>query len=229
LLPVSRAELIELVARIDAIDERTERLETLEFGTVAFPTGGGMTCLEHHELTAPMIGYTFTAIPQTHRHLLMTYKVRREAGDGGNDNQQWRLNADSAANYGYLTFRRHPAGNTTESSFIPFITTAWVISLVSGDDLAPNTDLVTGAWTNGWMLLEDYSADDITKTCHVNEFGYVGSSENPRGVNTGNTYIYGGGHYELTTPITSFQIRLPSGASFGIGSQWTIFGLCPLT
>jgi len=34
--------IIDLTARMDHLLKRIERLETLEFGTAAFPTGGGV-------------------------------------------------------------------------------------------------------------------------------------------------------------------------------------------
>lgn len=222
---------IDLSARLDEAITRIARLETLEFGTVAFPSGGGMTCFEHFELTADGGGHIFAAIPQTHRHLLLTYKVRRPAGQPGNNLQAWRINGDAGANYGHFERQRF-FGAGLEANFLPGAATAWIISFVSGDDVAPNPDLNTGEWTNGWMLLEDYTSADKKKTCHVTEFGYVGSATNPRLATTGNIFNEGGGHYELLSAVTSFhivQILPPPPDDYQAGSQWTLFGLCPIT
>ena len=230
MLPAEKI-VADFAARLDETTKRVDRLETLEFGTVAFPSGGGMICFEHFELAVDGGGHSFAAIPQTHRHLLLTYKVRSPAGTTGNGLHVMRINGDFAANYGQFG-RFKFFGAALEANFLPGTNTVWSIGLVSADDVAPNLDLNTGEWTNGWMLLEDYTSTDKKKTCHLTEFGYVGSATNPRGATTGNVFNEGGGHYELLTAITSLDIlqtALPPPFVYGAGSQWTLFGLCPIT
>ena len=159
---------------------------------------------------------------------MLTYKVQTVSGVGGNGLQLWNINGDFASNYGHFE-RFKFFGGALEGNAPPASATSWAISLISGDDTPPNLDLHTREWTNGWMLLEDYTSTDKKKTCHVTEFGYVGASSEPRPVTTGNVFNEGGGHYELLPAVTSFTISQSFPLLFGAGSQWTLFGLCPIT
>lgn len=62
--------LIGFADRLDDLDKRIERLETLEYGTLAFPSGGlGSIC--DIVLAAPAASVTCTPIPAGQRHLMV--------------------------------------------------------------------------------------------------------------------------------------------------------------
>ncbi len=60
---------IELAARIDRLNKRIERLETLEYGTAAFPTGGG-AIICNFKLAAPSTIVICTFPATSFRHLI---------------------------------------------------------------------------------------------------------------------------------------------------------------
>lgn len=65
--------LIELAARLDAEEKRVERLESLEFGTLAFPAGGFIPICD--AIIGPAAAASITlcplGIPQTFKHLFV--------------------------------------------------------------------------------------------------------------------------------------------------------------
>lgn len=65
--------LLQLADRLDDNDKRVERLESLEFGTVAFPSGGFIPICDAIIGPAPAASITLCplGIPQTFRHLFV--------------------------------------------------------------------------------------------------------------------------------------------------------------
>lgn len=92
-------ELIEFAAREDEIRKRIDRLETLEYETVAFPAGtGGAALFCDIILAAPS---TFVhlcgglnTIPQTHKHLWLIIAAQTDAEDAA---QKMRMNINAGA------------------------------------------------------------------------------------------------------------------------------------
>ncbi len=80
-------EVIDLAARIDRANKEIERLETLEYETTAFPTGGGLALVCDVVLLAPSAGLHlcagFGSIPQTFRHLWFVIAAQTDAPVAG--------------------------------------------------------------------------------------------------------------------------------------------------
>ena len=226
----NQKEILDLVARIDGIDKRTERLESLEFGTVAFPSGEGLTCFEHH-VTPPGGdgGHVFT-IPQTHRHLLLTWSLSQISGDTGLTGLRITFNGAGPILGDYAVFKvdRYRGGIVAEGGAgHPWGDVAWVFPVASGDDIAPAPGtLIVDQFSSGWMFLQDYQVTGKFHQAHFQQGAYLGASSDPRAVQTGLLDSQGTGAFRLQVALTSMTVSTVFPAGLLPKSSMTLYGLC---
>jgi len=82
----------EVAARVQAIDRRVRRLETLEEG------GGCLNLIEDIQLSAPAASLTFSDIPQTYKHLWLLDDLL-STGSAGTGTARLRKDGDAGVSY----------------------------------------------------------------------------------------------------------------------------------
>lgn len=219
-------EILDLVARITDLDTRTERLESLEFGTVAFPTGGenDWLCHEQKKLTIATNAVTFSAIPQTHRHLVIIHEVAVFLLVGGFNIQEMNINGDVGANYDYFWQQ------IVSPATLNFNSAAAAALMQVGS--VPARDAAAGAsqyYTAGHIWIPNYSEvlGALFHSVVWDNYSYEGDAVG--GVGTGNPMReLGGGHWRNPAAITSLTLTCSGPQIFQIDSRWTLFLVCTL-
>lgn len=224
----SDRETLELVARIDDLDERTERLETLEFGTVAFPSGGGGDWVCHEAITNLGIVDTiaFLAIPQTHRHIVIVHEVAVFLLVGGFNFQDMNLNEDFGTNYDYYWRAQRNAGGGGGSVNRDAAAAAFMeVGSVPARDSAAASQRY---YTAGHIWIPNYSSGSTmfhsvvwdNYSYEANEAGGEGTGDRRR--------EEGGGHWRDAAAVTSVRFTCSGPQVFQTNSRWQLNLVCPL-
>jgi hypothetical protein len=226
LLPDSLNRLLQdYAARIEKVTKRVDRLETLEFSSAAFPSGG-LVCIETVKLAAPAASVTLptapTTIPATWWHLWLWISAKEEP-DGHGSAAFLRFNGDSAANYlSYYNLWSRNQGNVDTMVSVGGTSNATEIQLmtVAGGWSAGENDHRNGCEVN----IYDYAATDMNKT--VTWKGWSHNPPDPEGTVELVYKALGGGIWQSLSAITSLTVHAAAGASFDTGSVFTLMAIC---
>ncbi len=220
----ANAEILDLVARMDDAEKEIERLGTLEFGTVAFPIGGAgdFLCHETKQLIIATDFVEFTAIPQTHRHMLIVHEVASTLIVGGFNIHEMNFNGDFAGNYDYFWRQQFAvAANINYDA-------AGAAILQVGS--VPARDSGAGAsnyFTSGHIWIPNYAsiATDVFHPVVWDNFSREGDDA---GVVGNRTRELGGGHWLSTANITIVRFTCSGPQFFRAESRWTLILMCTL-
>ncbi len=238
MLPGDRKIQIDLAARIERSRKRVERLETLEFGTVAFPSGGAFTAICDFTTPSPLTSFTFCTtvggagftIPQTFRHLIFVCAYQSTIQFVAPPKIELTINFDLGPVYLNYTRQEDPVGP-------PFVTDTEVPPVgVFGSDTKitlpiaaqnPVSIFVPGAYTSVFGLLPSY-----TRTGNMKSVAWWGMAHPVVTVGANlMTGDQGGGEYRRVAvgvpqaPITTFTLTHPPPGRFRVGSHFTLYGL----
>lgn len=221
---MANPEILDLVSRMDVMEKQIDRLESLEFGTIAFPSGFGAICDVELAAAAGSITLCPVAIPSTFKHLLILYSVQVGAQFGLFETpQELQFNGDTLTNYHYYT-RLERAGPINEEAAAGISVADHIrIGGISQQDTgAPN---ITEHFASGFVFIPDYADSDDDKWKSL-VFGNFHRRADVAGGGGGQIlYQGGGGAWENTAAITSITISAAGGFTFQDGSRWTLYGL----
>lgn len=211
--------LQDYAARIEKLTKRVDRLETLEFSSAAFPSGG-FACFDTVQLsvavatvTLPQVG----SIPSGFWHLWLWMSVRV-----------------SSSGQPFLRFNGH-SGGTDYRSYKDIWAKGTVgesMSSFGGTGGAPDIDLmyagITGAGNlerNGCEVnIYDYANIEYHKAVTWKGWAIEEFGEEP--VISSVYKGLGGGQYRKTNAITSLTVHMPGILTFQPGSVFTLIGVC---
>jgi len=219
--------LQDYAARIEKNTKRLDRLETLEFSSAAFPSGG-IACFETVKLAAPATSVTLPTVgvlPATFWHLWLLISAKAEPDTIAGFQPLLRFNGDAGSNYrSYKNiWTRDQTDTDSQTSVGSATATANGIDLMTvGGAQSPGEDNTS---RNGCEVnIYDYAATDFFKT--VSWKGWRWSSIDQ---DTGGATIekgLGGGIWRSLAAITSVTVARPGGISFDTGSVFTLIGVC---
>lgn len=207
--------MIEAAALIRNLQARVRRLETLED-----PAGGCLTLIEDIKLIASATSITFSSIPQTYRHLWLWINSSVVIGSGNASSMRMTYNGDNGLNYRYF-FIRHigivpvASGGVGSTNFIALETPG---AAFTGSD-----PIFNGMELN----IYDYTSTAKEKSCTWKSWIYL-TATGGEGPPATTSVALGGGHYKTEgSAITSITVSKGAvGGDLGIGSQFTLYGLC---
>lgn len=208
--------MADLARRITDHEKRVKRLETLEFSTIAF--GGCFALIETILLDAPTSPVTFSAIPQTYRHLLLILNWQSTGVP-----VFIRFNADGGANYDWGG-ARHGLQDAGSPAYVAYYHAA-------GYQGEPTTSMRAGGGMDaefgvGQILFGDYSATDKNKSMlsHM-PLRVFGEGEAPSLWMVEQEW----GAWDNTDALTQIDLYdyVPGGGgAFATGSRFSLYGLC---
>lgn len=216
--------LIDVVARLDDIAERVERLETLEFGTLAFPSGGGLGIVCDKRVLVATTTVTCN-LPPGRRHLAAIvaagidvvgatpaakievtingigagyqYETREERLFVLGDSQAASVGAGAAFWETIAPSRRQFFSSAFKQQC------SWLMVLPDPDRMADILDSIDASWIGG---NRSRSTGPLV----------LGISEDAD---------LGGGFQPTDAAITSITWTSPGGIPFIVGSRFTVYGL----
>ncbi len=227
--------LVDLAARIERSSKRVERLETLEFGTAAFPSGGALTAICDFTTPSPLISFTFCTtvtsgftIPGTFRHLffICAYQSTLQAPSIP-PKIEMTFNGDPGAVYMNYTRQEDPVGP-------PFVTDTEIPPIGFGTDTKislprasqnPVSIFVPGQYSSVFGLVPSYS-----RTGNVKSAAWWGQAHPITTVGANlMTDDQGGGEYRrfvpAPAPIITITLTHPPPGTFRVGSHFTLYGM----
>ena len=226
--------IVDLSARIAEYEKRIKRLETLEYETVAFPTGAGPTLISDVVVPAGPGLSTVTLppvpilIPQTFLHLWLIMSAQNSAPTPA---------AGFTANVVFNPF----AGGTTYRHFVRFENISGVgvgagdLQTVVPNPASPVIRTVSPAAPGGvngfrsaaMVIIPDYTNFTTMPNKAAMAFGYAFGQDDGEGDVTqagGDTAGGAGAAAPAIGAITSILVGSPFGV-FVPGSQFTLYGL----
>lgn len=228
---MTRHDVAEAAARLDSSVKRISRLETLEFTTVAFPSGAGFTLICDIFLAAPAASVTLcpVPIPATFRHLWLVIAAGTTAVIA--NKMELNVNADFGAKYQYLAREELPfgvpVGATDTEAFGPGTIahdSKWLIAHAAGFEPDPTPTTPISSQGACMVQFPDYSNTDMHKYMHWFNFA-----------NFDKTLItpfepvvgQGGGKFGAFLPpvaITSITVTAGGAGTFATASQFSLYG-----
>jgi hypothetical protein len=208
---------------MDAAEKEIERLKTLEFGTVAFPSGFGMIC--DVKLTAITDSITLcpVPIPDNFRHLLIIYSVKVARSFAvGNIPQRLQFNGDTATNYHY--FSLFASSGPTIGDDVAGLGSADHIRI--GYSSPMDTDDPPGIedhFSAGYVFIPDYADDDKWKSLVFGNFHRTSVPVGPAPSGFIRYHAGGGAWEDAANIVESIRIFSPV-LDFQVGSRWTLYG-----
>ena len=223
--------LQDYAARIEKVTKRVDRLETLEFSSAAFPSGGGIACLETIQVTSDVPSVTFSAINQDFLHLWLWINAGTTLDQLlGLPPMLMTFNADAGANYlTYAIAHARLTGPVDIDDIQGGITAANAIRLarLPGED-SPNeknfgmceVNIPNYALYLGLEAKRAAAWKSFEYNPNVTEFATLSFVTAEQG---------GGQWVNQTDPITSLTITSGGGvADFAPGSLFSLLGVCPI-
>lgn len=224
--------LIELAARIERASLRIERLETLEYETVAFPAGAGFTLICNVRLAGPAASVTLCPvgiIPGSFRHLWLVIAAGQTIVIA--DKMELNINADFAAHYQYLTREEVPfgvpVGATDTEAFSPgtfALDTKWRICHAAGFEPDPTPTTPVSSQCSCLVQLPDYS--DSLLLPYQSFYSFANFDKTPVSPFVPSV-DQGGGMYNILgglAPITSITVTAGGGGTFAAESEFSLYG-----
>lgn len=211
--------LQDYAARIEKLTKRVDRLETLEFSSAAFPSGG-TACFDTVKLSAAVATVTLPqvgTIPSGFWHLWLWYTARvssstqpflRFNGHSGATDYRSYKNVWSKGSGGQIMTSFGTAGGATDIDLM-------YAGITGGGNLErngcevniydyANTEFYKAVTWKGWAI-DDFGEDPVINTIYK---------------------ALGGGQYRKTNAITSLTLHLPGIITFEPGSVFTLIGIC---
>lgn len=222
----------ELASRLADSTKRIERLETLEYETVAFPAGGGFTLICNVRLAAPAGSVTLCPvglIPPGFRHLWLVIAAGTTAVIASK--MELNVNGDFGAKYQYLAREELPfgvpVGATDTEAFGPGTIahdTKWLIAHPAGFEPDPTPTTPVSSQGACMVQFPDYASTDIRPYMHWFNFA-----------NFDKTLIspfepvvgHGGGKFGAflaPVAITSITVTAGGGGTFAAESEFSLYG-----
>lgn len=225
MLPGDQEALINQSVRIDRLLKRVERLETLEFGTVAFPSGGAdMICFEHKRLSGISDSVTFAAIPATHRHILILHQVSVFLVTGGFRFQEMNFNGDFGLKYDYFWRQQSLLANVNHDAAAAGLMQVGSIPAKDFAFVGPNRYFTAG---HIWIPNYSISLGSVFQSVVWDNFSYDASDSGGEG--TGRRMREeGGGHFRDTGAISSITFTCSGPQVFQTNSRWTLLLVCEI-
>lgn len=217
---------IEIAARLDEIQKRVDRLETLEYGTLSFPSGGGLGIVCDQTVTVLTPSVT-CPIPPARRHLMAIVAAGVDNISVGNSiipkirvtinaiaaGYQYATRQESVFVVGDLEASSLGAGaafwETIGPSRRQFFSSvykqqcSWIMVLPDPERMTGVLDSIDGAWIGGNRA----------------------RSTGPLVLGLGELAALGGGFISTDAAISSITWTAPLGLNFWIGSRFTVYGL----
>ena len=229
MLPANRKIQIDLAARIERASTRVERLETLEFGTVAFPSGGALVPICDLTLVVSAAVVTLCPVPLTgFRHLFgIFHYFSTITAPSTPGKMELNLNGDVGAVYLNYTRQENFTGP-------PFVTDTEVPPIGFGADTkfslpTPSREnLVRESPAICFCLIPSYDRVGNMKT--ISWWGYSLPNADS---GAGKLIIddQGGGEYRRFAGgippgiITSITLTHPAPGLFKARSHFTLYGM----
>ena len=217
--------IIDLASRLADLEEQAERLESLEYGTLAFPSGGGLSPICDVVLAATALTVTLcplAPIPSAFRHLLIVHSVQSGPASNALQLMGLQFNGDTATNYHYYR-RQESVGPANAEASAGTSTAAFIrVGDTSGVDSPAG---IVEHFNAGFIFIPDYadSTNDKWKSLVYGCFLRSALIDAAGGLIS---YQAGGGGWENTAAITSITVMGAGVATvFQIGSRWTLYGL----
>jgi|GEM_PF-5037766 len=216
---------ISFAGRIDAIDKRVKRLETLEFASVAVGGAGGLTEIETITIEVPASSFVFDDIPQTFLHLLLIISARSHSMTMQGP-MRMIFNEDDTANYWY---DKHWFGGDTGAcahTCIALFGAAEFANYIGIGDVPGLSFGGAGVWANLFnsqtLWIPDYRCHYKTKSCHWdNEYVMADGEE----MNPAKFRQVGGGFWHDTDTIVEIEISAGGAATFAKNSKISLYGI----
>ncbi len=228
-------EIGDLIARLDDQDQRVERLETLEFGTLAFPSGGGFSLICDVIVAAPTATVTLCpagTIPTSFLHLFAILEMFSDVEQPSvPDKIEININGDFATNYASYVRQELPLGvpvgapdTDVGSPFgIGATDTKWF-----GPRPGSFSVFAANSPTVFFALFPSY-VRPLVDDLHLSFcwFGFSNFLNTAPGTPNNFSADQGGGSYFETAPmsITSIRFTHTGGGSFVSPSRFTLYGL----
>ena len=212
---------IELAARLKRLNSRIERLETLEYSTVAFPGGGGLTVLCDVKLVAPAASVLCSFGPAGIPHVMAVVAAGVDTG-GGTVAGKIRvlINGIAGVAYEFSTRQEHRLFADTQAVALTGGADLKTVvpaaeDVIGGTFAVPNsatyifptpggsvgTTIVGGAWIGAGQ-------QTATAISHLQELD-----------------LGGGGNVLATTTLSSLTFLTTAPDLFVAGSRFTVYGL----
>ncbi len=217
--------LIELSARLADQEDRVERLETLEYGTLAFPSGtGGAICDVKLAGTATTV--SCTPIPATFKHLM--YIVA--AGSTNTGPLKYTVQLDSAlARYEHYVRQENVLGVGVGAGDTEAVSLIGVTSWTSPHPQADNTPSEQIEKNAHFGIIADYTQPSAPSPQITQTWFAYSKYQGDQGPNVEEENVeLGGGFYTqlpLGGPVSTVRFIHGGPGFFTAGSRFTVYGL----
>jgi len=213
----------QFAGRIDAIDKRVKRLETLEFAS--FATGGWIEIETQTKDDDIETSFSFLNIPQNYLHLALLFSVRSAVGTGGLQQLICRINNDSTDHYWSIIDQLYitasgGACNRLCPGYIPDKISYWYCFQIPAPGLDDGND--PDCFKTAHMWIPDYRNQYKKKTAvWDNYFNKAEAAATVRAL----WREEGGGTWHDMSPITRLDFRTPGLVAFLRNSKISLYGM----
>lgn len=181
--------------------------------TLTISTSGGgsgaWTLISSQTLASPTATVTFSSIPNTYKHLILTSRMRSVTA-AAVDNNRMRFNGDTGANYDYM--EGHTV-NSTYSVGSAFAQTSFLNAAINAGTAPANS------FTPMIMEILQYANTNMTKEIMWRDSG--NSTQTAAGYRVG----AGGGTWRNTAAINQIDLFNNSGSNFATNSTFSLYGV----
>lgn len=182
----------------------------LTLTATATGTSDAMVLIQSQVLAANSPTVTFTAIPQTYKHLLLLVTARSSTS-ATNATTGLTFNNDSAADYDWL--RLNAVGGAAGATATP-------TSSLIGTGPVPAATATANLAGAKEILIQRYSDTNFLKNCLFRDVElYTLGTDGTYNLHTG------GGTWRSTAAITRLDISETSGGNFLAGSSFDLYGI----
>jgi hypothetical protein len=159
---------------------------------------------------------TWSGIPQTYQHLLISVQARLTEATAFTDDILLQFNGDSAADYSYLEMT---AANTS-GSLVAANATAYAVTGIPAFRVAASQ---AGGPVNaggGFAWVPNYAASAFNKALYS-----VSGAGNGTSAMVDGRVRYGFWNPSLQAAVTAVTLAAPAGSNFLVGSQFCLYGM----
>lgn len=214
-------------ARLDEIEKRVDRLETLEYGTLSFPSGGGLGIVCDTTVTVPTFSVT-CLIPPGRRHLLAIVAAGDDSTSipGNTPAPKLRVTINAiVTGYQYATRQeRQLIVGDSQATSLGVGAAYWEAIPASRRQWFPTIFKQQCSWI---MVLPD--PDRMIGVFDSIDAGWIGgsreTSNGPLVLGLGENAVLGGGFNPTDAAITSITWTRPGAFPFLPWSRFTVYGL----
>lgn len=222
--------LPDIAQRIENLNKRIARLETLEYGTVAFPAGGGLTIFCDVKLAAPaasVVCFIGGGGGAPHVMAVVTAGVDTFSGGGGGGAVAGKIrvliNGISGIAYEFSTRQEHRAFADTQA--VVLSGGAALLTVVPSAE-----DIVSGPFAVGNSATYIFPTPIGSSGGTIVNGAWIGAGQFRTEGFPVPTYLQeldlgGGGNVLATTALTSLTFLTTPPDLFVTGSRFTVYGL----